>query len=152
MTLLFYSSQLTLLLSLLPVMWVLSVAKPKFQLLCLLMLVTVHFPCTQWWTWPDLPFAMYSSHCVHTKAIKTTKKIVLPPCTQGDCQSKSFTCSKLWFHTAKDPQNDSYHFSFSLVWPIKRIAESKLYCKKDFHEIIRQCSCLSHTQKHYTLV
>jgi hypothetical protein len=39
---------------------------------------------------------------------------------------------------------------FSLgVWLIKRTAESKLYCKKDFHEIIRQCSCLSHTQKHY---
>jgi hypothetical protein len=92
---------------------------------------------------------MYSSHCVHTKAIKTTKKIVSPPCTQGDCQSNSFTCSKLWFHIAKDPQNDSYHFSLSLVWPIKRTAESKLYCKKDFHEIIRQCSCLNHTQKHY---
>ncbi len=43
-----------------------------------------------------------------------------------------------------------YHFSLSVVWPIKRTAESKLHCKKDFHEIIRQCSCLSHTQKHYT--
>jgi hypothetical protein len=92
---------------------------------------------------------MYSSHCVHTKAIKTTKKIVSPHCTQGDCQSNSFTCSKLWFHIAKDPQNDSY-YSLCVVWPIKRTAESKLYCKKDFHEIVRQCSCLSHTQKHYT--
>jgi hypothetical protein len=73
---------------------------------------------------------MYSSHCVHTKAIKTTKKIVSPPCTQGDCQSNSFTCSKLWFHIAKDPHNESYHFSLCVVWPIKRTAESKLHCKK----------------------
>ncbi len=64
-------------------------------------------------------------------------------------KSKSFTCAKLSFHIPKDPQNDSYHFSLSLVWLIKRTAESKLYCKKDFHEIIRQCSCLTHTQKHY---
>jgi hypothetical protein len=75
---------------------------------------------------------MYSSHCVHTKAIKTTKKIVSPPCTQGDCQSNSFTCSKLWFHIAKDPQMTPTTFLSVWCGQSKELLKANYIVKRTF--------------------
>jgi hypothetical protein len=137
----FHSSQLPLLLSLLPVMRALSVAEPKFQLLCLLMLVTMHFPYTQQWTWPDLPCTP------HTEISLSIAAMAL-----------SYSCHNMNLFWLKAvglqfiPRNDNHNIQI-LIWFSRPIWIKPCFTSTTFkdngmmllrHTVVDTSQCFSH--------